>query len=70
MEAAEVTTAAGISGALLAGRNRPAAALSGLALLTASALTRFGIFFAGQASARDPEYTVGPQRARLDQARA
>jgi formate-dependent nitrite reductase membrane component NrfD len=68
MEAAEVTTAAGISGALLAGRNRSAAALSGLALLTASVLTRFGIFLAGQASARDPEYTVGPQRARLEQA--
>jgi hypothetical protein len=32
----------------------------------ASALTRFGVFHAGQASARDPKYTVVPQRARLN----
>jgi formate-dependent nitrite reductase membrane component NrfD len=42
---------------------------AGLALIAASALTRFGVFEAGQASARDPGYTVGPQRDRL-QARA
>jgi len=40
-------------------------ALSGLALLTASALTRYGIFEAGMASARDPRYTVVPQRQRV-----
>ena len=40
-------------------------AICGAALLTASALTRFGIFEAGRASARDPKYTVRPQRERL-----
>ncbi len=65
MEAAEVLTAAGLTGAVLAGRNRAAAAASGAALLAASALTRFGVFFAGKDSARDPAYTVGPQRQRL-----
>jgi formate-dependent nitrite reductase membrane component NrfD len=65
MEAAEVLTAAGLSGAVLAGRSRPALALSGAALLAASALTRFGVFEAGRVSARDPKYTVGPQRERL-----
>jgi formate-dependent nitrite reductase membrane component NrfD len=65
MEAAEVLTAAGLAGALLAGRSRPATAFAGLALLASSALTRFGIFAAGKASARDPAYTVGPQRERL-----
>jgi formate-dependent nitrite reductase membrane component NrfD len=58
-------TAAGMAGAALAGRNRPLMALSGITLLAASVLTRFGIFAAGQASARDPAYTVGPQRERL-----
>jgi len=67
METAEVLTAAGLAGAVLAGRSRAAAAVSGAALLTASALTRFGVFEAGRASARDPKYTVGPQRERLRQ---
>ncbi len=39
--------------------------LSGAALVASSALTRFGIFEAGRASARDPKYTVRPQRERL-----
>lgn len=68
MEAGEVLTAAGLSGAVLAGRSRTAAALSGLALLAASACTRFGIFEAGRASARDPAATIGPQRRRLREA--
>jgi formate-dependent nitrite reductase membrane component NrfD len=65
LEAGEVLTAAGLAGAVLAGRDRTAAALSGLALLASSALTRFGIFEAGRVSARDPAYTVEPQRQRL-----
>jgi formate-dependent nitrite reductase membrane component NrfD len=64
MQAAEALTAAGLAGAVLAGRSRAAAALSGAALMAASALTRFGVFEAGRASARDPKYTVGPQRER------
>jgi hypothetical protein len=44
--------------------------LSGAALMAGSACLRFGVFEAGQASARDPRYTVVPQRERLDQRRA
>jgi hypothetical protein len=58
-------TAAGVVGALLGKRSRIVSALSGLSLLTASVLTRFGIFEGGIASARDPKYTVVPQRERL-----
>jgi formate-dependent nitrite reductase membrane component NrfD len=66
MEAAEVLAVAGLCGAVLAGRSRPALMLSGAALLAASALTRFGVFEAGRASAHDPKYTVRPQRERLE----
>jgi formate-dependent nitrite reductase membrane component NrfD len=65
LEAGEVLTAAGLAGAVLASRDRTTAALSGLALLASSALTRFGIFEAGRASARDPAETIDPQRRRL-----
>jgi hypothetical protein len=65
LEAGEVLTAAGLAGAVLASRDRTTAALSGLALLASSALTRFGIFEAGRASARDPAETIEPQRRRL-----
>jgi hypothetical protein len=61
---------AGGLGTLLGGRHRGAAAASGLALLTASALTRFGVFEAGLASARDPRYTIEPQKTRLAARRA
>jgi hypothetical protein len=66
MRAARALTAAGAAGAALAGRSRIVAALSGAALITGSVLTRFGIFDGGIASAKDPKYTVLPQRARLD----
>jgi DMSO reductase anchor subunit len=59
-------TAAGGVAAPLLGRHRAAAAASGLALMAGSACTRFGIFYAGVASAEDPKYTVEPQRARLE----
>lgn len=65
LQTGEELTAAGLAGAVLTGRSRMLAALSGAALVTASALTRFGIFEAGRASARDPKYTAGPQRDRL-----
>jgi formate-dependent nitrite reductase membrane component NrfD len=67
MEAAEVLTATGLTAAALAARNRVVAAAAGMALVTASALTRFGVFYAGRASARDPWYTIGPQRDRMKQ---
>ncbi|MUM35976.1 nitrite reductase, partial [Mycobacterium sp. CBMA361] len=61
---------AGGLGALIGGRNRLVAALSGLALLAASALTRFGVFEAGVESAKDPRYTIEPQKRRLAARRA
>ncbi|HVH95002.1 MAG TPA: NrfD/PsrC family molybdoenzyme membrane anchor subunit [Nocardioidaceae bacterium] len=66
MRAAKSLTIAGATGSLLAGRSRTVAALSGAALLAGSVCTRFGVFEAGQASARDPKYTVVPQRERLE----
>ncbi|AGP52659.1 NrfD/PsrC family molybdoenzyme membrane anchor subunit [Streptomyces rapamycinicus] len=67
MRAAEALSVAGaLGGALLGRRGRAAAALSGAALLAASACTRFGVFHAGMRSAEDPKYTVLPQRERLD----
>ena len=61
---AEALTAGGLAGAVLGRRSRALSALSGASLLAASALTRFGIFEAGKASARDPKYTIVPQRHR------
>jgi hypothetical protein len=61
-------TAAGVAGAVLGRRSRLVSALSGAALLVAALATRFGIFEGGIASAKDPKYTVVPQRERLDQA--
>ena len=49
MELAEVLTAGGLAGAILAGRSRTANTLAGAALVASSALTRFGIFEAGSA---------------------
>ena len=64
LRVAEGLTAGGLAGALLGRRSRALSALSGASLLVASALTRFGIFEAGLASARDPKYTIVPQRHR------
>jgi formate-dependent nitrite reductase membrane component NrfD len=66
MRAGKVLTAVGAAGTLLASRSRAAGVAAGAALLAGSALGRFGIFEAGQQSARDPKYTVVPQRERLD----
>jgi len=66
LRASKALTAFGAVGSLLAGRSRVAAAVSGAALVAGSACTRFGIFEAGQASARDPKYTVVPQRERIE----
>ncbi|MDT4893566.1 MAG: hypothetical protein QOE97_2601 [Pseudonocardiales bacterium] len=65
LRASKALTSAGALGAVFAGRSRLGAAASGLALLAGSACTRFGVFHAGQQSARDPKYTVVPQRERL-----
>ena len=66
----EALAVAGGIGTLLGGRRRGVAAASGLALLGASALTRFGIFEAGIRSAKDPRYTIEPQKRRLAARRA
>lgn len=67
LRAARALSAAGaLCAVTLGGRSRAAAAASGAALLAGSALTRFGLFAAGMASARDPRYTVEPQRQRLE----
>jgi formate-dependent nitrite reductase membrane component NrfD len=65
MGAAEILTVGGLSAAVLGGRNRVAAALAGAALVASSGFTRFGVFHAGRTSARDPKYTVVPQRDRI-----
>ena len=66
MRAGVLLSAAGTTGGVLfGGRSRAAAVLSGTALLVSSACTRFGVFHAGMESARDPKYTVVPQRERL-----
>jgi DMSO reductase anchor subunit len=69
LRAAELLTVGGLAGAVLGRRNRAVSALAGASLLAASALTRFGVFEAGMASARDPKYTVIPQRRRRDRRR-
>jgi formate-dependent nitrite reductase membrane component NrfD len=65
-----LTATGGLLAATCAGRSRALSLVSGAALLAGSAATRFGIFHAGQQSARDPRYTVVPQRQRLDQRRS
>lgn len=68
MRVAEVLTgASALGGLLFGGRNRRVAAAAGAGLLAASALTRWGIFQAGYASANDPDATVRPQRRRLQE---
>jgi formate-dependent nitrite reductase membrane component NrfD len=69
MRAAEVLTVTGaLVGGVLGRRSRTAAVVGGIAALASSACTRFGIFHAGVASAKDPKYTVVPQRERLRRA--
>ncbi|GGO28694.1 NrfD/PsrC family molybdoenzyme membrane anchor subunit [Micromonospora parathelypteridis] len=66
LRAGRLLTVSGVAGALLGRRSRWVGALSGAALLASSAVTRFGIFYGGVASARDPRYTVVPQRERVN----
>jgi Polysulphide reductase, NrfD len=70
LRAARAATVAGaigaLAGGLLQGRRGRIASIAAAALLNAgSAATRFGVFDAGMVSARDPSYTVVPQRERL-----
>ena len=52
--------------AIAGSRNRSMSALAGVSLVAASVCTRFAVFEAGLHSAKDPKYTVVPQRARVD----
>lgn len=66
LRAGAVLTATGALGAALLGRrSRALSAAAGGCLLAGSVCTRFGVFRAGVASARDPKYVVIPQRERL-----
>jgi hypothetical protein len=65
MRAGRLLAGLGGAGALIGARHHATSAVSGAALLAGSAVTRFGVFEAGRASARDPRYTVVPQRERL-----
>jgi Polysulphide reductase, NrfD len=58
-------TAAGAGVLALAGRRRTGAVAGGVLLLAGGAFQRWAVFRAGFASARDPKYTVVPQRERL-----
>ncbi|MGI5153926.1 NrfD/PsrC family molybdoenzyme membrane anchor subunit [Microbispora sp. CA-102843] len=69
MRASRVLTLGGGLLATVAGRSRALTALSGLAITAGALCTRFGVLEAGRASAKDPKYTVVPQRARLDAGR-
>lgn len=65
LRAGKILSGVGLVGALLGRRSRVLSAVSGAALIAASAATRWGIFHAGLQSATDPQYTIVPQRERL-----
>jgi hypothetical protein len=65
MKAARAATVTGATLAVLGRRSRLLRAVAGAALVAGSVTTRFGVFEAGLASARDPKYTVVPQRERM-----
>jgi hypothetical protein len=70
MRVSRTATAVAAGATLLLGRrSRVVSGLAGATCVAASVMTRFGIFEAGLASARDPKYTVVPQRERLAQRR-
>ncbi|SCF10764.1 NrfD/PsrC family molybdoenzyme membrane anchor subunit [Micromonospora chokoriensis] len=70
VRAGDVLLGVGTVAALFSRRSRVLSAISGAALVASSVATRFGIFEAGRVSARDPKYTVVPQRERLDEKRS
>jgi hypothetical protein len=65
MRTASRMTAGAAVLSVLGRRSRLVTALCGATYVVASATTRFGVFEAGLASARDPKYTVVPQKERL-----
>jgi Polysulphide reductase, NrfD len=65
MRTSKALAGIGLLSSVFARRSRAAGIVSGAAYVGSSACGRFGIFYAGQESARDPKYTVSPQRERL-----
>ena len=65
MKAARAMTAGSAALSLVRGRSRVVSVVAGTSYVAASLLTRFGVFEAGIASAKDPKYTVVPQKERL-----
>ena len=65
LRAAKAATVSGAGITALAGRTRAGSVVGGVLLATGSLLTRMGVFEAGIASAKDPKYTVIPQRERI-----
>jgi formate-dependent nitrite reductase membrane component NrfD len=62
---ARALTLSGLALSILGRRSRLVRAAAGAAYVAGSVTLRFGVFEAGLASARDPKYTVVPQRERL-----
>lgn len=69
-KAAKALTAAGTLAMGMLGCRRAGAVAGGALLLAGSACERWAVFKAGFASARDPKYTIVPQRRRLEARRA
>ncbi|MGY5882397.1 NrfD/PsrC family molybdoenzyme membrane anchor subunit [Modestobacter lacusdianchii] len=65
LKAAKAATVSGAAITALLGRKRFGAVAGGVLLAAGSLLTRMGVFEAGMASAKDPKYTVVPQRERI-----
>jgi hypothetical protein len=68
MRAGKILAMVGACSAWPGRRSRAFSMLSGGMMVGASLCTRFGVFHAGMQSARDPKYTVVPQRQRIDAA--
>lgn len=66
LKLARALTVVGAGLTPFARRSRWVSAVAGSAYLAGSVLTRFGIFGAGLASARDPKYVVVPQKERAE----
>jgi formate-dependent nitrite reductase membrane component NrfD len=66
LRACRVLTAGGALALTVPTRNRVVTRAGAAAMIAGSICLRFGIFHAGVASARDPKYTVTPQRERRE----
>lgn len=65
VDAAQTLTLGAVAAVVMGRGSRAVSILAGGVLLAASTVTRFGIFQAGLASAKDPKYVVTPQRERV-----